>query len=170
MLNTFNIEIAYEGMSILNTHDTVQALKIAMNKEADLYKNGTLIFSAMGLTQERNAELIAEHGIEMYLTPNNEYTFRYVNGNKNTELYAALIEYKSKEERFLEVQYRDYNYGDAVQFDNYDQMIEWLNLVYGDYKPENIKIACYIKGDKNYTISESLKEINERKTVTTLNI
>lgn len=165
MLNTFNIEIAYEGMSILKTHDTVQALKIAMNKEADLYKNGTLIFSAMGLSEERNKELIAEHGVEMYLTPNNSYTFRYLNGNKTTEIYASLIEYKSNNENHLEVQYKDYNYGDAVQFNNYAEMINWLNLVYGDYKPENILIACYVKDDEQYTKSKTLKEINAEKPI-----
>lgn len=161
--NTYTIEIAYEGSRQLETYDMVAALKIASNYEADLYRNGKLVYSAMGLSHEENKELVSKYDVEMYVTPNGDFTFKHLRGNDNTELFAELIEYKKNGIEHVEIHYNNYNFGDAVQFNDYNDMIDTISLLYYTYKPENVLFLNLNKESENYCTSKTLATLKEMR-------
>lgn len=76
--------------TLLPTEDLLEAVKISMNYEADLYRYGTCLASWLGLPMEENIKHLEEKGIEVYVV-NNNYRFRYKDPAKNIKrMYYRL--------------------------------------------------------------------------------
>lgn len=68
----------------LPTDDVLEAVKMSLNYEADLYVGNRLLASWMGLEMEENSRRLAKEGIETYVV-DGRYCFKYRDPSKNVK-------------------------------------------------------------------------------------
>lgn len=74
----------------LPTDDLLEAVKISLNEEADLYIGNSLFISWMGYDMEENKIRLEDEGIEAYVV-NRQYCFRYKDSKRNVKkIYYSL--------------------------------------------------------------------------------
>lgn len=83
----FTMKRAYEAAVRLQTDDLLTAVKISLNQEADLYHNGSLIASWLGLPMECNIERLEKLGLTAYIAAYNSYRFKYTDESRNESCY-----------------------------------------------------------------------------------
>lgn len=83
----FKMERSYEGRSLLKTDSLLSALKTTSNYEGDLYVDGRLVFSALGLDHEYNAEVLSAYGITFAVNARHNWAFKWTDESKNVKRY-----------------------------------------------------------------------------------
>lgn len=92
---------------LLPTNDLVEAIKISLNYESDLYRGNKLLASWLGYSMDTNIENLEKEGIECYIA-GGQYKFRYKDSKKNIKrIYFKLIEYKYKGKQVPELHLSD---------------------------------------------------------------
>lgn len=74
----------------LPTEDLLEAVKISMNYEADLFMGGYMVVSWMGYSMEENIERLSKEGIEVYVIEG-QYRFRYKDPSKNIKRIYYIL-------------------------------------------------------------------------------
>ena len=88
----YYMQESYRPLREIPTEDMLEAVKISMNYEADLYFFQHLVVSWIGLPMEQNIERLGEYGIETYVV-DNCCRFRYKDPAKNVKkLYYTVYE------------------------------------------------------------------------------
>lgn len=81
----------------LPTEDLLEAVKISINYEADLYIGGYLLVSWLCLPMEENKMRLEQKGIETYIVKD-QYCFRYQDSEKNIKkFYYDIIDLQDGE-------------------------------------------------------------------------
>lgn len=123
-MSKYQMAAAYESIRDIDTDDLLSAVKIASNYEADLYVDGKLIMSPLGLEREDNTQRLEQYGITTYIT-NHRYNYRYTDESKNTTVhYAEFCRYWWDNEPCVDVRIHDYKAeSNAQRFDTIDDII-----------------------------------------------
>lgn len=86
---------SYGRKQQLPTDDLLEAVKISINYEADLFIGGYLLASWLGYSMEENIERLKKEGIETYVVENN-YRFRYYDDSKNIKrIYFRMHDFEN---------------------------------------------------------------------------
>lgn len=79
----YEIAPAYQGRKEISAKDLLTAVHISLNQEADLFEDGHLICSWLGLPMDQNIENLHLKGITTYVQ-NHQYCFKWTDESKNT--------------------------------------------------------------------------------------
>lgn len=127
----------YEGKEIIDTDDLITAIKTASNYEADLYKNGRLIMSCLGLSHEDNAENLTKLGVIQYYK-NGYLAWKYEDESKNIMKFFVsthLYNYEGKQK--VNVMIYDYrHYRDDIEFNTLEEAKNYLASEFGEVVEE----------------------------------
>jgi hypothetical protein len=152
----FTMHKYYEGEFPIDTDDILTAVKHALNYEADLYCNGSLIMSPLGLSREENTKQLEKYGIKTVLK-NHTYCYEYIDSSKNTgEVFAQFYQYYWDGVLKLDVRIHDYAEPGIYteKFKNVDEVIEAVKKNFiesGKIERDNVYISAYIDGElKHY--------------------
>ena len=143
----FKMVRSYEGSKEINTKDLLTAIKYASNYEADLYYNGCLVISCLGLSMDDNIEKLKKFGIETFVE-NGCYNYRYQDKSKNnTQIYATFYAYNWKGTNKLDVKLNDYILDDEKhrKYNSINEVIEDIKIKdVPKFGIDNIHIANHI--------------------------
>lgn len=136
-MTTFTMCRGLEGTRKLKTDDLLTAVKETLNYDADLYINGTLVFSTMSLNMEDNIKTLSEYGISHYLD-NDRLCFKYTDETKNIKRYYVEFAQHSfwKPVPCLDVRIHDYRSNDT------DREFETLKQVFDTIKSEYMPLVA----------------------------
>lgn len=123
-MSKYQIAAPYESIRDLNVDDLLSAVKIASNYESDLYVDGQLVMSPLGLERDDNTRRLEQYGITTYIK-NHRYNYRYTDESKNTKVYyAEFSRYWWDNKPCIDVRIHDYRSDDsAKRFDTLDDII-----------------------------------------------
>lgn len=165
-MEKFSIYKLFEGNFEFEAENVIYALRYAMNLEADLYYNGHLIYSCLGLDQESNLKLLKKYAgvIKDKLTGN--LKFEDKSKNKGFDrIFANFYFYLWKGEKCINVQIRNYyiNEGEVKVFYTLSEVIEEVKKVNKFYKADEDKIHINDYSGKiaNDIVSFTLKLYNK---------
>ncbi|WP_214482946.1 hypothetical protein [Bacillus sp. SM2101] len=156
-MSQFRIARSFEGLCSLQTDDLLTAIKTASNYEADLYLNGVLIFSPLGYEMEYNKKLLQRYGISVGVV-NGSYHYKYMDESLNTtSVFASFYPYLWDGKKHLDVHVFDYKKGNATEFKNFEECIQFIQLCYtGEYE-ERINIISFLN---NECVTAKIGELN----------
>lgn len=143
----FTMEISYEGVKKINTDNMLTALKTAMNYEADLYYNGRLIYSSMGLTDDENREILKKYGIVRKDHPT-QICWKYEDESRNiTKVYIDTILFNSKnniEGNYMQINIGDYReYKDSIELNSIAELKKYIDSNFSNIKYNDINILDF---------------------------
>ena len=138
MMTVFSMARAYEGRREIPTKDLVSAVKHSLNLEADLYQDGELVVSWLGLSMKENIDRLCEKGISTFVV-NNRYGFKYIDKSMNKTLYYVVF-YLSKRQdgtNQLDVQIHDYHSSTNEKlFRSFSEIFSYIKAEYKTIKEE----------------------------------
>lgn len=142
----FVMQKYHEGYEKLFHTNILHAIKYAGNYEADLYLDGKLIMSPLGLNHDDNAELLEKHGLVRYYK-DGRLKWKHADESKNIEkLYMNTHFYKWEGEKRVQINVKDYPvYKDDYVLDTHDEVKEFAEKEVID-KVKRVVVSCYIKG------------------------
>lgn len=167
----FLMQKAYEGMERIDTEDLLTALKYALNYEADLYMDGKLICSPLGLSWEENLSILKKYGIVS--VGNKRYRFAYADESKNVnKIFASINEYIWNNEKCVDVRLNDYRQRkEDIEFSTKKELLEYLKQeIYPKFDECNLHITSYMGDecehwDKELKVIEPYYKLVDMKTI-----
>jgi hypothetical protein len=154
---------SYSGFTKINTEDALEALKHTMNYEGDLYYNGQLVYSCMGLDYEDNKENLSRFGI-IPLEDETYIKWQYADQSKNVKKYFVdFLEYKNtytgKGEDSLQVNLHDYKqYKDSIEFKSLEAIYSYILDNYINKIEESaINVVDFTEDCKSYKFNEFME-------------
>jgi hypothetical protein len=80
----FKMERSYESARVIKTDDLLTAVKHTCNYEGDLYVDGSLVMSCLGLPRSDNTRRLLKRGITSYVNQKSQcWNYRYTDPAKN---------------------------------------------------------------------------------------
>lgn len=127
----------------LPTDDLLEAVKMAINYEADFYIGGRMIASWLGLDMEENIRRLAEVGIETYVV-DGSYCFRYKDPEKNIKrIYYYFVERQDGKGEIHLSSYRS-----KMDQPFYSSIEEIYEIVKKDHPHIHVVTVCDFSGEK----------------------
>lgn len=137
--------------------DLLTALRRTINQEGDLYVNGRLVFSALGLSDEDNLESLKDYGIIRV-----DRKYQYADSSKNEfKIYVSILEYYWYQEKCMDIKLFDYKTQESdLEFNSIDEVLKYLKEnVYPNYHESNIHITTFMVQNGCRSLNLELKEI-----------
>jgi hypothetical protein len=135
------------GRTLPEGTDLLTAVKNSMNYEADLYVNGYLLSSWMGLPMEENIENLAKEGITTYVQ-NGRYQFKYTDESKNvTKYYVETLEYQWEGTDKVQFNIGEYRSNkEELEFNDIESIKTFIEKEYlPKYSKENINVVAFLE-------------------------
>lgn len=142
----FEMERNYESRVTLKTNDILVAIKMNSNYEGDLYVDGQLAMSCLGLPMEENAIKLMKYGITAYVK-NDRWRYKYTDESKNVKRYY-VSPYAYKWDGVEKIQYNIHDYPtdkDVEEFESlkavFKNVRDYTELL--SYDPEDVHVVIW---------------------------
>lgn len=152
---------AYEGSTRLETTNLIHAIKHVSNYEADLYIDGKLVMSCLGLDHEDNKKLLEKYGVVQF-SKNKRLAWKYADESLNEDkIYAESYKYSWDGEPKVQVTLRDYRVSkEDGEFDTLEKVKAWITNEWGSTVTE-INVTCFLENEHwsiKYTLANGWLE------------
>ncbi|EWG08712.1 hypothetical protein [Cytobacillus firmus] len=150
----FEIAPAYQGRKEISAEDLLTAVHISLNQEADLFEDGQLVCSWLGLPMDQNIENLHLKGNTTYVQ-NHHYCFKWSDESKNTnKIFAAFLPHVWEGEDMLQVNVHDYRASaNEREFTSLDELHDFIFENYPEIEPSFISIWVFGAESKNYRLN-----------------
>ncbi|OHX42893.1 hypothetical protein [Cytobacillus oceanisediminis] len=150
----YEIAPAYQGRKEISAEDLLTAVHISLNQEADLFEDGKLICSWLGLPMDQNIENLHRKGITTYVQ-SHQYSFKWTDENKNSnKIFAMFLSHVWEGEDMLQVNVHHYRASiNEREFNNLDELHQFLFRNYPDIMPSFISVWVFGGESKNYRLN-----------------
>jgi hypothetical protein len=146
----FAIAKPYSRVIKIETVDTLEAVKIAANNEADLYMNGKIVFSPLGFSEEENQRQLEKLGITTYVS-GPYIRYKYTDESKNiNRFYATFHEFDWGGKPNLQVFIHDYRTSkNDEEFSSVEEIVEAVKKRYSHLPTDAVSVGLF--DDNGYT-------------------
>lgn len=150
----YEIAPAYQGRKEISAEDLLTAVHISLNQEADLFEDGKLICSWLGLPMDQNIENLHHKGITTYVQ-NHQYCFKWTDESKNTnKIFAAFLPHVWEGEDMLQVNVHHYRASiNEREFNNVDDLHQFIFENYPEIEPSFMSVWVFGAESKNYRLN-----------------